>query len=129
MKAPDPYVYIIVRKDLASIMPEYPTVQSCHAAFESGAAFGRPEKPSYLILLAVENKDELVAAYEKLLGAGIRVVAFSEPDHSAGLTAIATEPLYTPAQKRLFEAYPLWKAPGIRMMPVTQAPPFHFEPT
>ena len=88
--------------------PGAQAVQACHAAFAFAAAHGELtrdwlQSSSNLVLAAVEDEPALAALAEKAGGAGLRAVAFREPDLDNAMTALAIEP----AGRRLCGALPL----------------------
>lgn len=77
--------------------PGYQAVQAAHAYVEF--CVQHPdiiaewhEISQYMCLLAVENEAELSEYYSRAIGAGIKCVAFYEPDRDYEMTAICLEP-------------------------------------
>ena len=88
--------YVLCRKDLAFVNPEYPNpgypyVQGAHALaqlYEDGLTKDK-WKNEYLIFLGVENEDELKKWMYKFDSKGIEYSHFIEPDVDYELTSIA----------------------------------------
>lgn len=74
----DEYVYILVRRDLASA---YQAVQAAHAAISScqRGIIGNIRHP-ILVVATVENEDELLRSSVSLTNAGIQHTVFFEDD-------------------------------------------------
>lgn len=88
------HLYVVTRRDL---FPGYQGVQSQHALAEF--AFQYPEEfrtwrreSNYLAWLSVRDEDELKKLALKIGRAGVKLVAFFEPDVMFQMTAIAIEP-------------------------------------
>jgi hypothetical protein len=64
--------------------------QLAHAAGES---FTHSDLPTYVVVLAAKNQDDLVALEHRLLEEDIPHVAFREPDLRNELTAIGIKPV------------------------------------
>jgi hypothetical protein len=92
-------------------------VQACHASLEAGSAFRQPQGPSCVALLAVTCERELLFWRDRLAEAGVRSVAFSEPDpildgdsDPMGQTALATEPIGVADRRRkILRSLRLWE--------------------
>ena len=102
------YLYVLVRKDL--FPASQIAVQSAHAVIEAVRAFspGQDQEHPHLVLLSVDNQEEIIKAYHRLLNYGIKTVKFHEPDQNNEVTAIATEPLSINSNlRRKFSCYKL----------------------
>ena len=83
-------------------------MQVGHACLEAGNRFGQPEAPCHLVLFGVSSAARLLDAAAWLNAAGIRSVAFFEPDDGLGYTAICTEPVVG-STRRLLKRFSLWQ--------------------
>lgn len=116
VEIPHPYAYVIVRTDIPL---HQQLVQAAHAAHYAGFRTKEPDEICSLITLQVANEWELFQAFRHLAMNQINVIPFFEPDWDMGLSAIATEPLYTKAQRQPLREkdefgnnkYELWTAP------------------
>lgn len=88
----EPYVYVIVRKDLS--LPQQ-VVQACHATLESVRL--KPPKPPQvhpnIIVCGAKDEQKLLKYAAKIERAGIQFALFQEPDRDNEYTALATEPV------------------------------------
>lgn len=117
------YVYVFIRKDIPL---EHQITQACHAALEIGYDHSRPETPTYLITIAVENELKLRKVETKLSRLNIKSHMFWEPDpirygiddfipqnsdqeSPMGYTSLATEPLSGSIRQELSD-FMLWTA-------------------
>lgn len=110
VEIPHPYSYVIVRKDIPL---HQQLVQSAHAAHYAGFRTPEPDEICSLITLQVADEWALFQAYRHLAMSGIKVVPFFESDWNMGLSAIATEPLFTREQRQPLRGYELWTAPDV----------------
>ncbi len=101
-----PVAFALVRLDLG---PADQIVQLGHACLEAGRCFAWPSGSATLVVLAVETAAALRDAIEEARLAGIRAVAFVEPDRALGLTAVCTEPT---VERRCFRHHRLWRPQG-----------------
>jgi hypothetical protein len=85
-------------------------VQVGHACLEGGRRFAQPAEPCNLVLLSVPSERHLRDAVVRAELAGIRCVAFNEPDDDLGDTAACTEPV-SARGRRVFRRFPLWRSP------------------
>lgn len=108
MNADKPYVYVLIRKDIAF---EQQLVQVGHAAWEAGLSFEQPGEVASLIVLEVPDQSALEAASDRLERYGINHKMFFEPDFDMGHSAIATRPVHAKKERHLFRKYPLY-TPG-----------------
>lgn len=83
------------------------SVQACHAVHEATKAYcaGEDDHPS-MIIFGIKSEPKLRSLAERLLGQGIRLKEFFEPDIGHQMTAFATEPVYG-ERRKLFEKYTL----------------------
>jgi hypothetical protein len=102
-----PYVYVIVRKDISH---EQKVVQASHAALEAGFAFQQPGRTASIVVLEVPGRCTLLETAERLERKGIEHIMFYEPDFGMGHSAIATRPVFTSAERKIFHIYPLLNA-------------------
>lgn len=86
-------------------------VQVGHACLEAGNRFAQPEASCHLVLFGVPSEARLLDAAAWLNAAGIRSVAFFEPDDGLGYTAICTEPVLG-STRRLLKRFQLWRLHG-----------------
>jgi len=101
----DEYVYILVRRDLASA---YQAVQAAHAAISScqRGLIGNIRHP-ILVVATVENEAELLRASVSLTNGGIHHSVFFEDDVKS-YTALATG-CVSGELRKVFRNYPLLK--------------------
>lgn len=104
-----PYTYIFVRTDISY---EQQLVQAAHAALEAGFEFDKPHETSSIIIIPAKNKDELYKIAARLETNRIQFKMFHEPDFGMGDSAIATQPLTTPEQRKVMKKFQLYKAKG-----------------
>lgn len=102
---PDPYVYILVRRDLPSA---YQAVQAAHAAISScqRGLIDNIRHP-ILVVATVENEDELLRASVNLTNNGLPHSVFFEDDIKS-FAALATG-CVTGDTRKAFRKYPLLK--------------------
>jgi hypothetical protein len=81
----EPYVYILVRTDLA---PAHRAVQAAHALWEVCKWNKLDQHPS-LVICGVTDEDRLLIESRRLHTVGLTVTEFREPDLNFSLTAIA----------------------------------------
>lgn len=81
-------------------------MQAGHACLAAGRRFA-PDEACHLVVLAVPSRRHLHDAVARIEQAGVRCVAFHEPDDGLGDTAACTEPVRG-ACRRVFRRYPLW---------------------
>ena len=84
-------------------------VQVGHACLEAGRRFVQPSAPCHLVVLEVPHRAALLDAASRLDVVGLPYVLFWEPDDALGVTALATRPVTTEQERRLFRRYPLWR--------------------
>jgi hypothetical protein len=95
-------------------------VQVGHACMEAAWRYPAPPTPCFLVVLAVPSQMVLAATCDRLDAADIAYVAFYEPDHHHGLTALCTAPL-AGQQRAFFRRYRLWQATAAQVR--ARAPP------
>jgi len=101
----DEYVYILVRRDLASA---HQAVQAAHAAISScQRGIISDIRHPILVVATVENEEELLRSSVALTNAGVLHTVFYEDDVKA-YTALATGCLSGESRKA-FRRYPLLK--------------------
>lgn len=101
------YNYIFVRTDLPIA---HQMAQACHGALETGKRFHETQmcSPDSIIILQVKNQEELRNAQDIVEKAGIKTVAFFEPDWDYGFTSFGTEPI-TQDMRHHLRKFRLWK--------------------
>lgn len=105
-----PYTYVFVRQDIPI---EQQLVQASHACQISGMEFGKPEKTPSIVMIGVKDQAELLDVSERLNRHEISHHAFYEPDFGPmGYSALATCPLLTKKERRVFNKYKLYKFQG-----------------
>ena len=93
-------MYIVVRKDLPSTSQQ--AVQSAHAGIQATRrGFVKSLAHPILVVLVVDNELELLRFAAHLGNQGILNVVFYEDD-LASYTALATECISDPAQRKVF---------------------------
>lgn len=101
------YIYTFLRKDLTQAQS---IIQAAHACFEMGLKqTDKYEDTCHLVLLATESQDSLGKIEKYLATNGIEFTTFYEPDDDLGKTAIATIPIQSKEQRKLFKKFQLWK--------------------
>ncbi len=102
-------MYVLVRTD---IDPVQQLVQASHAAAEAGRTFyDERHGIASLIVLAVPDREALLAAHHRLRAQGLGCELFFEPNFGIGESALATEPLDARTRRRL-RGWPLFKLPA-----------------
>lgn len=98
------YMYVLVRKDLSQ---RQKAVQSAHACIEAARKYLKPgdEHPS-VIICCVKSEQKLKMCADELLGKGIDLQIFKEPDIGHQMTALASEPVRG-AKRKLFSRFQL----------------------
>lgn len=99
-----PYVYVFVRTDIPLADQ---VCQTAHACLEAGRKFG-VDATTFLVLLAVENKQQLLAVAETMARNKVDHVMVTEPDDDMGETAIASGHVLG-STRRLFRGHRLWR--------------------
>lgn len=82
-------------------------VQVGHACVEAGSRYPGNGSPSHLVLFGVGSEARLLDAVAWLEAAGIRSVAFFEPDAGLGYTAACTE-VVASSTRRYLRRFKLW---------------------
>ena len=97
----------MTRQDLA---PGYQVVQTAHAMADFGIQYPREfqqwhSSSNYLACLSVKDEQSLQSLASKLLGEGIKHIAFRESDLGNQITAIAIEP--SERTRKICSSFPL----------------------
>jgi hypothetical protein len=99
------YTYVAVRGDLTGAQA---LVQAGHATYEAARRFDPDGLATHLVAIVVKDRDALLELSLRLREQGVEHHLFFEPDNGMGESALATRPVASNKERKLFRGFPLY---------------------